>query len=78
MEINSQWNLLIGAGGVERVDPAVAVVVAAAVQLFAEFHCHFPVSQRHVLPMPDVHFTTKIKDQDLEDSRVLLMSDESV
>lgn len=73
----SQWNLLIGAGGVQGVDPAVAVVVAAAVQLFAQFHRHLPVSQRHVLPVPDVHFTAKVKHQDLQDSGLLAMYYES-
>lgn len=78
VEIYSQWDLLIGAGCVQRVDPAVAVVVAAAVQLFAEFDRHFSVSEWHVFTVPDVQFTAKIKHQHLEDSRTLTTSDESV
>lgn len=75
--IDSHWDLLIGAGCVQRVDPAVAEVVAAVVQLLSQFDRHLPVSQRHVFAMPDVHFTAKIKHQHLEDSRTSPMSGES-
>lgn len=74
----SQWDILIGAGCVQRVDPAVAVVVAAAVKLFAEFDRHFSVSQWHVFAVPDIDFTAKIKHQHLGGSRTSPMSDESV
>lgn len=65
----SQRRVLICAGGVQGVDSAVAVVVAAAVELFPQLHGHFPVAQRHVFAVPDVHLAAKVEHQDLTRGR---------
>lgn len=66
----SLGSVIISRGGVKRVDPACAVVVRPAPELFAKLYRHLPVAQRNILPRPDIHLATKVKHQRLPHTQI--------
>lgn len=52
--------------GIQRVDPAVAVVVGSRPHLVSQLEGDTPPAGGNVLSVPQVHLTAEIKHQDLD------------
>lgn len=69
--MSSLGNERVTLPGVQRVDVTVGVVECAVPQMFSELEGHFPLRQSHLLPVPYVHLTAKVKDQHLDKNQYI-------
>lgn len=56
----------VAASRVQRVDVTAGVVKHPVPKVLGKLEGHFPLGQRHLFTMPNVHLTAEVKDQHLQ------------
>lgn len=51
--------------GIQRVDPAVAVVIHPVPNLLSQLKGQFPLAGAHVFPVPQIELAAEVKQQSL-------------
>lgn len=55
--------------GIQRVDPAVAVVVRSIPNLLSQLKGQFPLAGADVFPMPQIELAAEVKQQSLKQKK---------
>lgn len=68
-------NLLqvVATRGIQRVDPAAAVVISSIPDLLSQLQRYFPLTRPHVFPMPQIELTAEVKQQSLKIKQFIIL-----